>query len=52
VELSPETLASYDCVVLLTDHSEFDYEMILKHAPVIVDTRGKYRGSHDSVVKA
>lgn len=52
VELSPETLASYDCVVLLTDHSEFDYEMILEHAPVIVDTRGKYRGSHDRVVKA
>lgn len=52
VTLTPETLASYDCVVLLTDHSDFDYDMILEHAQLIVDTRGKYRQVRDKVLKA
>src|SRR5690606_33518043 len=52
VDLTPEALASYDCVVLLTDHSGFDYDLILKHAPLIVDTRGKYRQANGKVVKA
>lgn len=52
VELTPERIASYDCVVLLTDHSNFPYDMILQHARLIVDTRGKYRDPHPSVVKA
>ena len=52
VELTPETLSSYDCVVLLTDHSNFDYDMIIEHALLIVDTRGKYREPADNVVKA
>lgn len=52
VELTPENLASFDAVVVLTDHSDFDYAAILKHAPLIVDTRGKYRDEHEKVVKA
>lgn len=52
VELTPESLASYDCVVLLTDHSDFDYELINKHAKLIVDTRGRYREPSPKVVKA
>lgn len=51
-DLSPENLASYDAVVLLTDHSCFDYDAILEHARLIVDTRGKYRGAYPTVVKA
>lgn len=52
VELTPESLASYDAVVLLTDHSEFDYGMIRDHAPLVVDTRGKYRDPDPKVVRA
>jgi UDP-N-acetyl-D-glucosamine dehydrogenase len=52
VDLTPDVIASFDAVVLLTDHSDFDYEALLKHAALIVDTRGKYRGKHDNVVKA
>ena len=44
VALSPNMLAGYDAVVLLTDHSHFDYDMILQHARLLLDTRGKYRG--------
>ncbi|MFC4292486.1 nucleotide sugar dehydrogenase [Sphingorhabdus arenilitoris] len=44
VELTPDTLKSFDAVLLLTNHSDFDYEMILENAELIVDCRGKYRG--------
>lgn len=52
VPLTPETLASYDAVVLLTDHSDVDYGMVLEHAKLIIDTRGKYRVAHEKVMKA
>lgn len=42
VDLTPATIASYDAVVLLTDHRNVDYGMILSNAQLIVDTRGKY----------
>lgn len=52
VELTKDNIASYDCVVVLTDHSDFPYDQILDHASLIVDTRGKYRAPHPNVVKA
>lgn len=52
VDLTPETIASYDAVVLLTNHSDFDYDMILQHAKLVVDTRGKYRRADPKVVRA
>jgi UDP-N-acetyl-D-glucosamine dehydrogenase len=52
VPLTPETLASYDLVVLATDHDKFDYDLILEHARLIVDTRGKYLNKHSKIVKA
>jgi len=39
VALKPALLRAADCVVLLTDHSAFDYQMIANHGQVIVDTR-------------
>jgi UDP-N-acetyl-D-glucosamine dehydrogenase len=52
VDLTPETLASYDAVVLMTDHSDFDYKLILQHAKLVVDTRGKYSKPTGNVEKA
>lgn len=43
VELTPENVAAYDAVILLTDHSDFDYRMIRENTAILVDTRGKYR---------
>jgi UDP-N-acetyl-D-glucosamine dehydrogenase len=34
-----------DAVLVLTDHDDFDYELVLAHAPLVVDTRGRYAGS-------
>lgn len=42
-KLDEDFLKSVDCVVVATDHDAFDYELIGKHAPLIVDTRGRYR---------
>jgi len=52
VALDPATIASYDAVLLVTDHDAFDYALILRHARLIVDTRGVYRESAPNVVKA
>ncbi|MBI3088204.1 MAG: nucleotide sugar dehydrogenase [Candidatus Omnitrophica bacterium] len=40
--LTPQRLARTDCVVVLTNHSTVDYELIRRHAPLIVDTRNQY----------
>jgi UDP-N-acetyl-D-glucosamine dehydrogenase len=39
VALTTEFLASQDCVLIATDHSAFDYETIVRHAPLVIDTR-------------
>jgi len=39
VALTPETLAAADCVVVVTDHSAVDYDMVARHAALVVDTR-------------
>ncbi|MFK7875705.1 MAG: nucleotide sugar dehydrogenase [Paracoccaceae bacterium] len=52
VDLTPETLSEYDAVILLTDHSDFDYELIAKHAQLVVDTRGKFDGRSDRIWSA
>lgn len=52
VNLNPSIIASYDAILLATDHDKFDYNMIQKNAKLIIDARGKYRGRHDNVVKA
>jgi UDP-N-acetyl-D-glucosamine dehydrogenase len=52
VALTPRALASYDCVLLATDHNRFDYAMIKKNARLIVDSRGKYLEPAPNIVKA
>ena len=49
--LTPESLAAYDAVVLLTDHRAFDKPFILKHAKLVIDTRGAFPAG-PGVVKA
>ena len=43
VDLSAEVLRRADCVVILTDHSAMDYDMIRKEAGLIVDARNACR---------
>jgi len=43
VELSPQRLASYDCVLIATDHTSYDYEAIVRDSKLVVDTRNATR---------
>jgi UDP-N-acetyl-D-glucosamine dehydrogenase len=52
VELNSETLNTYDCVVLATDHDTFDYDLIKNNAKLIIDTRGRYLEHEDHIIKA
>jgi UDP-N-acetyl-D-glucosamine dehydrogenase len=50
-ELTPDVLRTFDAVLLLTNHTSFDYGMIRSHTSLLIDTRGIYRGD-DAVVSA
>lgn len=50
--LTAENLASFDAVVLATDHDKFDYDFIKAKAKLIVDSRGTYRAPAEHIVKA
>src|SRR5438477_3052964 len=39
-----ENLAQYDCVLIVTDHSDYDYERIVRESQLVVDTRNATRG--------
>jgi UDP-N-acetyl-D-glucosamine dehydrogenase len=38
-ELTAEFLAAQDCVLIATDHSAYDYDFIVRHARLVIDTR-------------
>ena len=42
--LSGEYLGSRDCVLVVTDHSAYDWPWIVGHSPLVVDTRDATRG--------
>ncbi|HZO15991.1 MAG TPA: nucleotide sugar dehydrogenase [Polyangiaceae bacterium] len=52
VPLDADTLGAQDAVLIATDHTAVDYELVAREAPLVIDTRGVYRGPRDKVVKA
>jgi UDP-N-acetyl-D-glucosamine dehydrogenase len=54
-ELTPAYLQGQDCVVIVTDHSAYDWDFIVAHARLVVDTRNATRsvkGSREGIVSA
>jgi UDP-N-acetyl-D-glucosamine dehydrogenase len=41
--LTKEYLAAQDCVLIATDHSAYDYEFVVRHSQLVVDTRNATR---------
>jgi UDP-N-acetyl-D-glucosamine dehydrogenase len=39
-----ENLGQYDCVLIVTDHSDYDYAGIVRDSQLVVDTRNATRG--------
>jgi UDP-N-acetyl-D-glucosamine dehydrogenase len=53
--LTKEYLAEQDCVLIVTDHSAFDYGFIAEHSRLVVDTRnalGRLKTKRATIVKA
>src|SRR6201997_929883 len=47
-----EDVDKYDCVLIVTDHSDYDYRWIVQHASLVVDTRNATKGIHgDNIVR-
>ena len=51
VELTADNIKSFDVVVLATDHSDFEYDLLSMESNLIVDARGKI-GNMTKVIKA
>ena len=52
VKLTPDVISSYDAVLLVTDHDDFDYDMIIQNSKLLIDTRGVYKEQTDNLLKA
>ena len=55
IPLTPANLRRFDCVLIATDHSNVDYDLVCRHARLVVDTRnatGGRKRSAKRVVKA
>lgn len=52
VPLDAASLATFDAVLILTDHTVVDYALVREHASLIVDTRGVFRTQFPALVKA
>jgi len=47
-----EQLDQYDCVLIMTDHSDYDYDAIVSQSKLVVDTRNATKGiKSDKVVR-
>ena len=45
VELTEKALSAADLVLIVTDHDDFDYKIVLDKAPLILDTRNALKGA-------
>ena len=55
VPLNVDSIKNYDCLLIATNHTAYDWRMIADHAALIVDTRGALRGvggSRNHIVNA
>ncbi|MBI2824345.1 MAG: nucleotide sugar dehydrogenase [Planctomycetia bacterium] len=53
-ELTPSFLAAQDCVLIATDHSDYKYDDIVRHAKLVIDTRNatkNVREHREKIVK-
>ena len=52
VKISQKKIASYDAIVLSTNHDKFNYPMIQRNAKLIIDTRGVFKNKTLNLVSA
>ena len=52
IPLNSENVANQDCVLICTDHSNIEYDVIRENARLIVDTRGVFDADGTTIVLA
>jgi UDP-N-acetyl-D-glucosamine dehydrogenase len=52
VALTAARLRASEAVIIATDHSVYDYDWIVRHAPLVVDTRNAVKKKRKNVIKA
>jgi len=45
-----DNLGQYDCALIVTDHSDYDYARIVEESQLVVDTRNATRGIKSSKI--
>ena len=52
VKLTEKRLRTFDAVIIATDHSVYDFDWIVKHSHLVVDTRNAVKKKKKNVIKA
>ncbi|MBF0381244.1 MAG: nucleotide sugar dehydrogenase [Magnetococcales bacterium] len=52
VELTPQVINSYDCILVATDHDRFDWDMIKQNAKLLIDPRGVFQADDTKIYRA
>jgi UDP-N-acetyl-D-glucosamine dehydrogenase len=51
LKLSSKSLRRFDCVVIVTDHDAFDYDLVVRESALVVDCRNAVRKPAPNLVK-
>ena len=55
VDLTPETIRNYDAIIISTAHTSIDYDELVRHAQVVIDTRNATKNvkeGREKIIKA
>ena len=52
IDLKADIVGEMDAALIITDHKAVDYESVLEHAQLVVDTRGIFRDRNGKVQPA
>jgi len=55
IDLNKESLKSFDCGIIVTDHTQYDYQWIVDNSNIIIDTRNgtkNVKENRDKIYKA
>jgi len=50
VQLTSEALSKVDCVVIITNHDSIDYGWVVKHSPLVIDTKNATHNINDKKI--
>ena len=52
IKLDKKILQSFDAAIIVTDHDNYNYEMIRKNSSVVIDTRNSYKKKYKNIYLA